>query len=365
VLERALKGVRKGLAAGLERTLGVPQSEIQAETEEAPKGPAKGSVKIGHGTTAAGGDYTVWLEPKPGSSPQAPRCRLSMQVLETEAESNSTEEREVDGTSSNEVCLSRSHPRAPSVHCYDAGLLTIEAQTLPRASTVRLHLSDGRQIGSRVAIVPAKLGGPAGFYYQVVRGPSPIPVTLTEVDAHRTVLRTVRLPHTGKCARQAPKFLPGGNRTIAHGSLPQGPSFSIIGERYSLMGKIHFDLRVAVAAEAEAGGLIRGAGSIAVGGHLKLRMGCQPHEYAILYGVLKAPTDTVLARSSGSLQSLRWVRIPASLHVHGVLVYIALSAVPSELLVRTPTGKTVFSEKLAGRARTAKETCEGEAEGPG
>jgi len=96
-----------------------------------------------------------------------------------------------------------------------------------------------------------------------------------------------------------------------------------------------------------------------------MKTGCQPHEYAILYGVLKAPTDTVLARSSGSLQPLQRVRIPASLHVRGVLAYIALPALPSEVLVRTPTGKTVLTENLANRAREAKETCEGEAEGPG
>ena len=293
-----------------------------------------------------------------------------MEVLETEA--GSIEEREIDGTSSNEVCLSRTRLRAPSVQCQNA-LLTIKAQTLPRARTVRLHLSDGRQISSRVAIVPAKLGGPAGFYYQVVRGPAPIPVTISEVDAHGAVLRTVRLPRTAKCARQSPN-LPGGNRTIARGSLPQGPSFSIVGERYSFMGKIHFDLRVEVTAEAEAGGLIGDASSIIVGSHLepkptppfilKTGTGCQPHEYAILYGVLKARTDTVLARSSGGLQQLRRVRIPASLHVHGVLAYIALPTMPSELLVRTPTAKTVFTENLAGQARTAKEACEAEAEGP-
>ena len=373
VLERAMKSAHKGLAAGLERTLGVAQSEIQAEAEEAPAGPAKGSVEIGHGTTVAGGDYTVWLEPKPGSSPQAPRCRLSMEVLETEAESNSTKPSEIDGTGVNEVCLSRSNPRTPSVQCRNAGLLTIEAQTLPRARTVRLNLSDGRQISSRVAIIPANLGGPAGFYYQVVRGPSPTPVTLTELDAHGNVLRTVRLPRTARCARQSLKLLPGGNRTIAHGSLPQGPSFSIIGERYSFISKTHFDLRVEVAAGAEADGLISGASSIVVGRHLKpkpsppfalkIGTGCRPHEYAILYGVLKARTDTVLVRSSGSLRPLRHVRIPASLHAHGVLVYIALPAMPSELLVRTPNGKAVFTEKLADRARNAKETCEGEAEG--
>ncbi len=73
----------------------------------------------------------------------------------------------------------------------------------------------------------------------------------------------------------------------------------------------------------------------------------------------------VLARSSGSLRPLQRVRIPASLHTHGVLAYIALATVPNELLIRTPTGKTVFTEKLASRARTTREACEGEAEGPG
>jgi hypothetical protein len=316
VLEGDLKSARKGLAAvetGLERTLGLAaQAGIQAEIEEAEGVPAKGSVEIDHGATAVGGHYTIWLEPKPGSTPQAPRCRLSMEVFETEAGSSGVQDSEIDGTGVNEVCLSRSHPRAPSVQCRGRGLLTIEAQTLPSTRTVRLRLSDGRQITSRVATVPAKLGGPAGFYYQVVRGPAPIPVTLTEVDAHGTVLRTVSLPGTGRCAaEQPPKRLPGGNRTIAHGALPQGPSFSIIGERYNLMGKIHFDLRIEVAAEAEISGLIGGTTTV-VGGHLKprpgppfalkLRMGCQPHEYTILYGVMEASTDMVLVRSSGSLQ---------------------------------------------------------------
>ncbi len=377
VLERDLKSAQGlgGVEAGLERTLGLAaQAGAQAESEEAHEGPPKGSVKIGHGGTAAGGSYTVWLEPKPGSSPLAPRCRLSMEVFETRAGSNSIEDSEIDGTGVNEVCLSRLHPRAPSVQCHDEEL-TIEAQTLPRARTVRLRLSDGRQITSRVALVPAKLGGPAGFYYQVVRGPSPIPVALIEVDAHGRVLRTVRLPRTTRCARPSLKLLPGGTRTIARGSLPQGPSFSIVGERYTLTGHTHFTLRVNVAAEAGFGGLTGGTSTIVVGGHLKpkpstpfavkMETGCQPHEYAILYGILKAPTDTVLVRSSGSLKPLRRVRIPASLHVHGALAYIALPAMPSELLVRTPNGKTIFIEKLAGQARNVKETCEGEAEGPG
>jgi len=381
VLENDLKSARKGLATverGLERTLGLDtRAGALPESEEAEEGPTKGAVEIGHGATAVGGKYTIWLEPKPGSSPQAPGCRLSMEVFESEAESNSPENREIDGTRVNEVCLSRSHPRALRAQCRDRGLLTIEAQTLPSARSVRLNLSDGRQIASRVAIVPAKLGGPAGFYYQVVRGPSPIPVSLTEVDVHGKALRTVKLPRTAECVKQSRERLRGVIRTIASGSLPQGPSFSISGERSTSISATRFELRVEVAPEEEGGDLISGAGGIAligssVGGSptpksspfaLQMTTGCQPHEYTILFGLLRAPADTVLARSSGSLQSFQRVRIPAGLHAHGVLAYIPLAAVPSEVLVRNPTGKTVLTENLAHRAREAKETCEGEAEG--
>ena len=169
--------------------------------------------------------------------------------------------------------------------------------------------------------------------------------------------------------------LPGVIRTIVHDRLPQGPSFSIVGERSTQMGHNDFKLRINVAAEAGLGGFIGGSSTLSAGGQIKpkpnppfvleMEAGCRPHEYAILYGILKAPTDTVLARISGTLQPLRRKRIPARLHAHGVLAYIALPTVPSELLVRTPAGKTVFTEDLADRARETKETCEGEAEGPG
>jgi hypothetical protein len=75
--------------------------------------------------------------------------------------------------------------------------------------------------------------------------------------------------------------------------------------------------------------------------------------------------NPLLARGSGGLQPFQQVRIPANLHAHGVLAYIALPALPSEVLVRTPAGKTVLTENLARPAREDKETCEGEAEGPG
>ncbi len=375
-LQREHEGVLESLEASetkLQVALGLI-SEAQAEMQTH-EGRPKGSVEIGHGRTAAGDDYKVWFEPKqPGTGLLRARCQISVGVYEHEASANSSGTIEIVSGPS-QTCLSHSHPQAPSVQCRgDEGLLTIEAQTLPGARSVRLQLSDGRQITSRVAIVPAKLGGPAGFYYQVVRGPLPIPISLTEVDAHGKALRTLKLPHTVKCTKQPPER-PPRKVTIASGSLPQGPSFSITGERTGAMRETHFALSAEVSAEEGFGGIISSSSGnfIPIGGGfrpksspfvLQMHTGCQPHGYAILYGVLRSPTDTVLARGSGGVQPFQRVRIPANLHAHGVLAYIALPALPGEVLVRTPVGKTVFTENLTLRLREATETCEGEAEGP-
>lgn len=95
-----------------------------------------------------------------------------------------------------------------------------------------------------------------------------------------------------------------------------------------------------------------------------IKAGCQPDELAILYGVLRAPADTVLVRAAGGMRSLMRVSIPASLHAHGVLVLLSLPSVPDGLVVRAPSGRLVGEEKLTGFAREARQVCEGEAEGP-
>ena len=70
----------------------------------------------------------------------------------------------------------------------------------------------------------------------------------------------------------------------------------------------------------------------------------------------------MLARTPRGLKPFRIVRSPASLHLHGVLAYIPLSVLPSEVIVRAPDGKTVFRKSYRRQAREVRETCEGEAE---
>jgi len=337
----------KPVGERLYNTLGIVH-----EREATVSHPPAGAVVIGKGRTAAGGEYEVLVEP-PGSTGghQQEECTgahpLRARILTTSSGG-------IQG------CFSRSAGLVPpQVNCNE-GLLTIFGQMPPGAQSVRLRMSNGRQIISPVAIVPAQLGGPIGFYYQVVRGPTPIPVSLAELDTNGRVLRVVKLHRFVGCIKHLLKFLHHGIRTLIHSHVPGGPAFSIKGEAYRFLGHIHF----ALAVEITNGG----GGSESPSGHKPnlfswaVWRACQPHPYAILYGLLKDPADTVLARTPGTLHALRHVAIPAHLHAGGVLVYTASATVPSELIVRTPSGKTILTEKLGRLGSEATETCQGEAE---
>lgn len=232
--------------------------------------------------------------------------------------------------------------------------------------------------------MPRRLGGPAGLYYQAVRGPSPIPVSLTELDTHGNTLAVLKLPAVVECTKKLVKYFPGGLVELAHGNLPAGPSFSIHAERYRELGHIHFKLKFTASNEeslAGSGGgdLLESTGaaeaegsSLVFPGHpiqqpqafeRQTSSGCVPQSYAIVYGILRAPGDVVLARVSGTLIALSKVAIPARLHVGGVLAYGAFSPIPTELLTRDASGKLVsVDSNFATAAKATIETCEGEAE---
>ena len=160
-----------------------------------------------------------------------------------------------------------------------------------------------------------------------------------------------------------PKETPRKVRTVARGRLPAGAPFTITGEREA--GEYaHTTFTAELQAEGGVGfGVFRGGGILSAVGNLpgrkpspfnrQMQEGCSPSEYAIVFGVLSAPRDTVLVRSGGVLIRLHRARIPAALRVKGALAYIALPSVPSEVIVRSPSGKTVSTERLGGEAREA------------
>jgi hypothetical protein len=143
------------------------------------------------------------------------------------------------------------------------------------------------------------------------------------------------IPLTGKGVRQ-----------LAYGSLPGGRSFTIVGRRYRFGGRSHFSLDIAITRRGGGGG---GASYIPAQSPGVLvytaDVACGRHAYAVVFGLLRAPSDKVIAREGHSRRVLKHVSIPAVLRAHGVLVYASLTRLPSELTVVRPDGKRVLDDK--------------------
>jgi hypothetical protein len=372
----------QGTLKTLEATVGLPTPKPETKVLSSIKKPPV----IARGETAAGGKFVVRAERRSGR-PDAIGCSAFISIEERSHPREGLLEG-LGGGEGTSRCVSRSHVAPePTVHC-NSGLLTVEANLLPATRSVQLLLSNQRTVTSPAIRVPTHLGGPAGLYYQVVRGPSPIPVSLTEFDAQGDMLTVLKLPAVVECTKHPIKHAPGGTVRLIHESLPQGPSFTIRAERFRELGASYFELKANVteqrpfSAGGELGSLFGtesesepGPPAGVLGGAIRLgglgargpfaphsSVGCEPQPYAIVYGLLKAPPDTVLARVSGKLVPLRKVAIPARLHADGVLAYRAFSPLPSELLVRSPAGKIIASEDQSRAAKADTETCEGEAE---
>jgi hypothetical protein len=384
-LDKANKA-KKEVVKRLEAAVGVPVEN----TRPIIKRPIRKPAVIDRGTTAAGGHFVVRAQPTK-SLPhllREPGCTVNITIEEPSRPAGGELLGLFTGAGTDR-CLSRSHTKPePSVKC-NSGMLTVEASLLPAARSARLRLSDNHTIVSPAIIVPKRLGGPAGLYYQVVRGPSPIPASLTELDEHGNTLTVLKLPVVVECAKRLKKYFPHGIVRLAHGSVPQGSPFTIRAERYRELGRAHFELTLAAEGPEQA------PFSISGGGHIEQKLeegdertvfvgleagqeeiepgtkkfqshassGCNPQPYAIVYGLLRAPNDTVLMRTAGGLVPLRKVAIPARMHAGGVLAYGAFSPLPTELLVRDTHGKTIASANLREAAQADTETCEGEAEG--
>jgi hypothetical protein len=359
----------------VEAALGLTARAKREERPESISHESKSSTELGAGRTAAGTRYTVWLERTTGGP--AGTCKSSVEVRRADGAEPGILELIVG--SGSEVCLVPHQKRSeePSVNCRE-GLLTIETEVSSATRTVDLRMSDGTHVVSRPVFVPRRLGGQGAFYYQAVRGPSPVPVSLTERDAHGRPLRVLKLRRIVGCSRHPLKYLRGGKRTLVRGSTPQGPSFSIVGERYRLFGRVHTQLMLRTGeglvssdeGEEEEPNVTDGLiGSVPMRRTTPLdseiSAACHPHEYSIFYGLLKQRRDTVLAKVAGKLVPVRRVRIPSSLHAGGLLVYLASVSRPEELLVRSPSGKIVMNEDLSRAASEGRETCEGESEGAG
>ena len=257
----------------------------------------------------------------------------------------------------NPICLSSPRYRHPEQFC-EAGLETIQTAVPGSVRSARLVLADGRDIRSRIVGVPAHDGGPAGIYAQQIRGSTSHAVSLVELDASRSVVLTVPLSRY-RCVK--PRHEQGVLPTLtvlAGGHTPEGQAFTI-----STLGSINGEPFLSVDAGLDpqlgepASGLTKGKAFA-----WSLKLSCAPHPYAILYGFLLSPGESVVARTPEGAIALNVVPVEPRVRAKGPLVFGVFGALPSELTVLGANGSTVYAENLQSEATEAAQFCEGYAE---
>lgn len=331
-----------GTVLSLDRVVGFPKVG-----SEEPK-----QIPVGHGHTAAGTRFQV--STGSGLPGAVGSCRRSAAVFYTRP---GAPEVLIEGGPNNPICLSPPRYRHPEVFC-ETGIETIQTAVPASVRSVRLVLADGRTIESRVIRVPRRDGGPAGIYAQEIQGSSSHVVSLVELNAGDGVMLAVKLPRY-RCvkSRKEPEGLPTGTE-LASTRTPEGETFTITAFG-SLNGEPFLSVNTGVNPELTPPAIGLGASKAFP---WSLSIGCTPHPYAILYGILAPPGKSVVAQTPQGAVTLNVVPVEPRVRAKGPLVYGVFSALPSELTVLGANGSTVYSENLQAKATEAAQFCEGYAE---
>jgi hypothetical protein len=327
----------------LRRILGFPDV-----AKEEPRKP----IVLGHGRAAAGTRFVVYS----GKSDSPGSCHRSASVFYTRL--GDSPEVLIMGGPNNPICLSPPHERHPAVFC-EVGLETIQTPVPASVRSVRLVLADRRTIESRVAHVPRRDGGPAGIYAQQIRGSSSHAVSLLELNAGHEVVLALDLPRYRCIKPRHQQELPTSAAELATAHTPGGEPFTI-----STFGEVNAEPLLSLDT-----GVDPQLNEPTIGFQApkafpwSLSIGCAPHPYAILYGILAPPGKSVTAQTPQGAVALNVIPIAGHLHAKGPLAYGAFATLPSELIVRRSDGSTLYSESLAAKDKEATEFCEGYAEG--
>jgi hypothetical protein len=149
-------------------------------------------------------------------------------------------------------------------------------------------------------------------------------------------------------------YLAGGVQTLVRERLSTGYSV-LTAVRYRYKGGTYSALRQHVEEPGVSGTVSAGGSgrSMAPEGHGPVEIGIVHGcvgvtGYALAYGMLRSPGDTVTALDSKGAIRFRKVVIPAKFYPHGVLVYASLAPGPVELVVTTPSGSVVSKERYPG-----------------
>lgn len=340
LLANALAAVQQVLK--LDRIVGL----LKAKVKE-PK-----PVTLGHGRTAAGTRFEVSSE----SGLLSPRsCHHSAAVSYSRP---GDPEVLIMGGPNNPICLSPPHYRHPAHFC-EAGIETIQTPVPASVRTVRLLLADGQTIESHVLRVPRDDGGPVGIYAQEIRGSRSHAVSLIELDASGSVVLTLELPQY-RCTKRHKEAeeIPALTK-LASGHTPEGEAFTI-----SAFGSINGQpvLSVDTGIDPELNEEMTIGPKAPNTFPWSLSIGCAPHPYAILYGILAPPGKSVVAQTPQGAAPLNVVPLKPRLHAKGRLVYGVFNALPSQLTILAANGTAIHTENLQAKATEAAQFCEGYAE---
>jgi hypothetical protein len=313
----------------------------------------KKQIVLGRGHTVAGTSFVVKSETSGGLFSSVGSCHRSASVFYTRP---GAPEVLIQGGPNNPICISKPDELHPALFC-EEGIETIQTAVPSSVRSVRLVLVDGRTIESRVIHVSPRDGGPAGIYAQEILGSSSHAVSLVELNANDEVVLRLDLPryHCVKPREQRELLT---SVELAAGHTPEGEPFAI-----SAFGDINGEpvLRVDTGVDPEINEItVRLQPPKAF--PWSLSIGCAPHPYAILYGILAPPGKSVTARTPQGAVALSVVPVEPRLHAKGPLVYGVFSALPSELTVLGANGSTVHTENLQAQATEAAQFCEGYAE---
>jgi hypothetical protein len=330
-----------GTVLGLERIVGFPKVGT-----EPPK-----PITLGYGRTGAGTRFQVSTGSGQLGAPGS--CHRSAAVFYTRP---GAPEVLIEGGPNNPICLSSPRYRHPALFC-EAGIETIQTAVPPSVRSARLVLADERTIQSRVVRVPRRAGGPAGIYPQELLGSTSHAVSLVELNAGGGVVLTVKLPRY-RCVkpRKEPEELPTST-ALASGRTPEGEAFTI--SAFGSNGEPFLSVDTGVDPQLNEPAIGLGASKAFP---WSLSIGCAPHPYAILYGILLPPGKSVVAQTPQGAVALNVVPVEPRLHAKGPLVYGVFSALPSELTILGANGSTLYTENLQAKATEAAQFCEGYAE---
>jgi hypothetical protein len=237
------------------------------------------------------------------------------------------------------------------------GLVTVTAITPPGANKGRLLLSDGRTITSPVYSVPHGGSRTSGFFFQILRGPKPVPVSITISDRRGRGSATARFPRIVGCTANPIHYRPGGVQTLVRGRSNGGVRFEIVGLRYRFLGQSYFCLQATsfMAHPQAPGPRIAGSSSSQIcpqqqRGPLaaSVFVSCKPAPFELVYGLLRDARDQIDLRIGGNRVTAKRAPIPAALQAHGQLFYAETHPGPVTIGTRAPLAATPLVSYLIG-----------------